>query len=234
MKAYYKNDLSHAYLILEGMQEGEEDYQIHMLKENKIAGVLKTDIRYVDEQGHYYYDISGKVSLKAIHEKAKLTYGEMRRLVEALLSAIRAVHKYMLEGSCLLLEPEYIFCEKEEVFFCYYPPCKGNLGESFHRLTEYFVKEVDYQDEEGVRLAYTLHKATMCENYSIEKIMEEFTREKEEKEVSYGERTEEVAIETIMIAEKKDFWNPVRNLIERTKKERWGSWDNIYIEEEKL
>ena len=98
MKAYYKNDLSHAYLILEGMQEGEEDYQIHMLKENKIAGVLKTDIRYVDEQGHYYYDISGKVSLKAIHEKAKLTYGEMRRLVEALLSAIRAVHKYMLEN----------------------------------------------------------------------------------------------------------------------------------------
>ena len=48
MKACYKNDLKKAYLILEGVESEAEDYQIYMLKENTIPGLLKTDIRYVD------------------------------------------------------------------------------------------------------------------------------------------------------------------------------------------
>ena len=80
MKACYKNDLKKAYLILEGVESEAEDYQIYMLKENTIPGLLKTDIRYVDNISQYYYDISGKVSLKAIHEKANLSYEEMKIL----------------------------------------------------------------------------------------------------------------------------------------------------------
>ena len=89
MKACYKNDLKKAYLILEGVESEAEDYQIYMLKENTIPGLLKTDIRYVDNISQYYYDISGKVSLKAIYEKANLSYEEMKNLVYALLRTIK-------------------------------------------------------------------------------------------------------------------------------------------------
>lgn len=236
MKAYYKHNLKSTYLILEGKQGSEEDYQIHMLKENKIAGVLDTDIRYVDEDSHYYYDISGKVSLKALHEKAKLTYEEIKQLVETLLQTIKTVHKYMLEANKLLLNPEYIFYEKGTFFFCYYPPCTDDAAKAFHELTEYFVREVDYQDERGVQLAYTIHKATMTDNYSLEKIMAEFKTEKEESEerILYREKIQESETEDNIIAEKKDFWAPVKSLIGRAKKERWDDWDDIYIEEEEL
>lgn len=243
MKACYKNDLKRAYLILEGVESEEEDYQIYMLRENEIPGLLKADIRYVDSTSQYYYDITGKSSLKAVHEKIKLSYEEIKSLIFALLRAIKTIRKYMLEGNCILLDPEYIYCEKEKYYFCYYPKCKTELKEEFHKLSEYFVCEADYRDEEGVQLAYNIHKATMEDNYSIERIMNELICEVEEEpeeeetplinyQESLAERQEKNP--NIKIEEKREFWEPVKRLLERKKERKWGYWDEIHIEEEDL
>lgn len=232
MRTYYKNDLKKAYLILEGDGNTLEDYQICMLQENEIQGLLPLDVRYVDNVRNYYYDISGKVSLKSMHEKVKLTYEEIQNLIEALLYTLKNVRKYMLEGDGLLLEPEYIFYEQEQFFFCYLPQSGMLLTEEFHRLTEYFVREVDYQDEEGVRLAYTMHKATMEDNYSIERIMEQLVFPKKEApmEVNYSEKMEEQRTEAMRLCEKRDFWEPVRKFIERRRKDRGNLWEQEHIE----
>lgn len=228
MKTYYKNDLKRAYMIIECEAEEMEDYQIIMLKENEIPGILKTDLRFVDNKSQYYYDISGKTSFKMLHEKINLTLEDMKGLVNELLQAINTLKKYMLDEKCILLEPEYIFCEGEKYYFCYYPSCEQNIGEEFHRLTEFFVREVNYRDEEGVHFAYTLHKATMEENYSIEEIMKRFVPEDAEEEifetpfVDYTERIENPAMAAGMIEEKVNMWEPVRRFLERSKQRKWG------------
>ena len=182
MKTYYKNDLKHAYMILEGAEGAKDDYQSVMLRENEIPGILKTEVRNVDNCNHYYYEISGKTSFKIYHEKIPLSEKHMKKLVTDLLSVIWQVQRYMLDSSCILLEPEWIFQSGEEYYFCYYPSCEQNVQEAFHRLTEFFVREVNYKDEEEVRFAYTLHKATMEEHYSIEEIMKEFLPKESEPE----------------------------------------------------
>lgn len=224
MKTCYKNDLKRAYLILEANQGEKDDYQIVMLQETNIAGLLRTEVRYVDNQSHYYYDISGKTSFKTLHEKMHLKYEEMKNLVEDLLRTIRIVQKYMLDGTHILLEPEYIFCEKERFYFCYYPPCEQDAKEEFHKLTEFFVREVDYKDEEGVHFAYTLHKATMEENYSIEEIMEQLLPEEDEEEpvVDYVEQLEHFDVEDNIIEEKFDMWESVRRLLDRGRRRKEG------------
>lgn len=224
MKTYYKNDLQRTYLILEGNEGEKEDYQIAMLKENDIPGILKTDVRYIDNQSHFYYDISGKTSFKALYEKAHLGCEDIKRLVSSLLRAIQNLQKYMLEGNYLLLEPEYIFCNDEEIFFCYYPACQKDAKEEFHKLTEFFVREINYKDEEGVRFAYTLHKATMEENYSIEQIMTNLFIEEEEElpRTDYVEIMEQQSMEEDQVAEKNDIWEPLRRLLERRKKSLFG------------
>lgn len=228
MKTYYKNDLKRAYMIIECEAEEMEDYQIIMLKENEIPGILKTDLRFVDNKSQYYYDISGKTSFKMLHEKINLTLEDMKGLVNELLQAINTLKKYMLDEKCILLEPEYIFCEGEKYYFCYYPSCEQNIGKEFHRLTEFFVREVNYRDEEGVHFAYTLHKATMEKNYSIEEIMKRFVPEDAEEEifetpfVDYTERIENPAMAAGMIEEKVNMWEPVRRFLERSKQRKWG------------
>lgn len=221
MKTYYKSDLNKTYLIIEGEAQ-EIDYQSIVLKENQIAGLLKTDMRYLDNQGQYHYDISGKNTLRLTYEKKKLKYEDICDLVEAILQTQERVKKYMLSGNRLLLEPEYIYCEKGKFYFCYYPQQEQTLTESFHELTEYFVREVDYQDERGVHLAYVLHKATMEENYSIEQIMEEFieTVPREVEEVSFTPYESEDVEQEILVAEKKDMWEPVKRLLDKAKKQK--------------
>ncbi len=224
VKTYYKKDLQRTYLIVEGTEGAKEDYQIAMLKENDIPGILKMDVRYMDNRSHYYYDISGKTSFGVLHEKTNLSYEDMKQLVSELLHTIKVLQKYMLESRYILLEPEYIFCGKEGYFFCYYPSCEKDVKEEFHKLTEFFVREVNYKDEEGVQFAYTLHKATMEDNYSIEQIMEELIpqpdeeteiKEPEEPVVDYTRQMEEACLEEMMISEKIDFWEPVKRLLER-------------------
>ena len=36
------------------------------------------------------------------------------------------------------------------------------------------------------------------------------------------------------IHEKKDFWEPVKRLLDKKKKGKWGYWDEIHIEQDDL
>jgi len=217
-------------MILEGEEGDREDYQIVMLKENEISGILNMDVRYVDNQSQYYYDISGKTSFRTLHEKVNLSLDDMKRLVDALLQSIQTLKKYMLDSKCLLLDPEYIYCTDDSYYFCYYPSCRQDIREEFHRLTEFFVREVNYKDTEGVHFAYTLHKATMEENYSIEEIMKNLISDAEDEEqevydtpvVDYTECIENLAMEESIVEERDSMWEPVRRFLERSKKRKWG------------
>ena len=221
MKTYYKKDLKATYLILEGEEQAKEDYQIAMLRANEIPGVLKMRARFVEERIEYHYDISGKTSFKTFHEKTGLRHEQMKRLVDALLDTMESLQNYMLDGNCLLLSPEYIFFDREQFYFCYYPFYKEDVKEEFHRLTEFFVREVAYQDEAGVRFAYTLHKATMEENYSVSQIMNEIEAESEAEECI----CEEIEIPAVPMEEdvpeevvknKGGVWESVRKFLGRT------------------
>lgn len=234
MNIYYINNLKSAYQVVEGEEQEQEDYQVAMLRENKIPGLLPMHVRYVDNRSNYYYDISGLQSLKAKYEKEKLRQADIQKLVKDLLLTMEEAKNYMLDGEKILLDPSYIYCEREQYYFTYYPSCNLDIKEEFHKLTEFFVREVDYQDREGVHLAYTLHKSTMEEHYSIQKIMENLENEEAVPKVHYVERMEQQAQEPLVVSEKPDMWEPVKRLLDRKKKEKWGHWDEIHIEEELL
>jgi hypothetical protein len=217
VKTYIEKDLNKTYLVLEGEEGETEDYQTVMLRENEIPGVLRTDISHLDNQIYYHYDISGKQTFASKYEREMLRCEDMKTLVIELLDVIQNLQKYMLDGRGVLLDPEFIFCEREHFYFCYYPSHKEGATEAFHRLTEFFVREVNYSDEEGVRFAYTFHKATMEENYSIEKIMKsllpvEETPEQDLDEVTFVEYTEEIesTSEQEEVAEELDFWGKAK------------------------
>ena len=191
---------------------------------NAVSGMAE---RYVDHIAIY-------PASHYVASKEKLQRAQMKRLIQDLLNVIQETRKYMLDEEKILLDPEYIFCEKDHFLFSYYPSCDLDAREEFHKLTEFFVREVDYQDKEGVHLAYTLHKATMEEHFSIEKIMEEVEHEETLPQIHYVDKLEKPTEEELVVAEKSDFWEPIRRLLERKKKDKWGYWDDTFVEEEDL
>ena len=127
---------------------------------------------------------------------------------------------------------------------------KDDLCDEFHRLSEYFVSQVDYEEKEGVYMAYELHKATMEENYSLEKVVgrieEESAPEEDElqkdqdepenniQEKSYQDWVEETSMGIGHVREAKGMFSPVRKIIKRKRKAKWGEWDELLLDEDDL
>ncbi len=234
----------------------KEDYQVRMLKANDLEGILKMGGRGVNESSYYDYDVSGKISMKAMFERSKIRAEDIKMFLQNLKMAVKEVETFLLNMHCILLKPEYIFYEEGRFFFCYYPLAKQDLWEEFHVLTEYFVKQADYQEEDCVNLVFLLHKKTMDENYSLEKLTAECmqigVRQEgmpeglEEEDCEPGEEPEdsyelarrdwitEREMSGSLMRETENLWMPVKRFLDRHKKPKWGEWDGLHIEEEEL
>lgn len=164
-------------ITIEESQVYKEDYQMKMLYMNEIDGILPVKGRGLDDSSFYDYNVSGKVSMKAMYERNKISGEDLKIFLHQFLTAMREVEKYLLNIHCILLEPEYIFYAEKKFYFCYYPLEKQDIWEQFHKLTEYFVKKTDYEDKESVRITFVLHKETLEENYSLEKVIKECIKE---------------------------------------------------------
>ncbi len=231
-----------------------EDYQMRMLGANEIGGLLPVRGRGMDGNSCYDYDVSGKLAIRALYEKSEIGAKDLKAFLLALRDVIENVKKYLLDIHCILLNPDYIFYEEGQFYFCYYPLKKTQLWEDIHELTEYFVKRADYADQECIRMTFLLHKETMEENYSLDKIMDECLREEEavsnnqdiskQKESMQGEpvrydaeRTDweaEQEMGTCIMEDAENFWTPMKKFLKKHKKPRWGEWDGLHIEEEEL
>ncbi len=227
METKYKRGLDHTYLILELPNLYEEDYQMKIMQANKIEGLLPAAGQGIDGKSQYFYEISGKVSMRSLYEKAEITEAELKELLLQLLNTVNTIRKYMLDAGRILLEPEYIFYEDETYYFCYLPVKEKDLCKEFHNLTEYFVSRINHKEKEGIELAYELHKATMEENYNLEKILGK-VKKKEEKKVSYEipemiitdidyEREDYDSVQNSVFRETSFHWK-------KRKRGKWGDW----------
>lgn len=236
----------------------QEDYQMRMLKANNLEKLLKVGGRGVNGSSYYDYDVSGKISMKALYERNKINSKDIKSLLSDLKLVINEVEKYLLDVHCILLDPEYIFYEEQEFYFCYYPPAKQNLWDEFHKLTEYFVKQADYQDERCIQMIFLLHKTTMEENYSLEKLITECLRDYGQEEEKHKEGEEQMKrlseqenshieydsaehdwiaeqeLGSSIMRETENLWTPVKRFLDKHKKPKWGDWDGLHIEEEEL
>lgn len=239
MEKKYKRDLNHTYLILELPGLYEEDYQMKMMQANQIEGLLSIAGQGVDGQSQYFYEISGKVSMRALYEKAEMQKEELEMFLTQFMRMANEVQRYLLDVNKILLEPEYIFWEEGQYFFCYLPERDVDLCQAFHGLTEYFVSRISHKDQEGFLLACELHKATMEENYNLEKIIEK-QRTKEEKKVVYvKEETLQTPYEDDwidyqesggqMLRETSEKWKKIRKKRKQNKDGKWGFWDTTSL-----
>lgn len=220
----------------------QEDYQMKMLGAGEPEGLLPVKGRGLDDSSFYDYDVSGKVSFQALYERNKITGEDLKIFLRRFQMVLGEVTRYLLDINKILLKPEYLFYEDGNVYFCYYPPFQGDIWQEFHDLTEYFVKQADYGDKECVRMVFLLHKGTMEENYSLEKLIGECLKKEEPQEEPAGEEYDtrehdwitSQEMGSLIMEETENLWTPVKRFLRRHKKPKWGDWDGLYIEEEEL
>lgn len=262
-KTEYKKELNQTKLrvLLQGVYA--EDYQVRMIRENPIRGLAAMQARGEGSQTVYEYDITGGISLKKRYRQKKMTALEMQEFLRQARDVVKEMEIYLLSPNRLLFEPEYIFWEEGTYRFCYLPLEREDIRIAFHRLMDSFVQWTDYQDVSSVKTAFLLHRETMNENYSLERIvkkLEEAEKEQEpEKETQKrnSEKEEGVLPQEVLwqpegydraehdwiarqergseiLKETDNLWTPVKRLLCRHRRPKWGDWDGIYIDEEEL
>lgn len=183
-RAEFETKLNRVCLHIYKEEHYEEDYQMPMLRQNRLEGILEVEGCEVGGEARYTYEISGLTSMKTMYENSCIKKKEIEAVIARILEVTETLQCYMLNPNCLVLKPEYIFYKEGKWYFCYFPGMEEDLCKLFHELTEYFVKMLDYQDTEGIFLAYELHKATLQEHYDLELIMKEYkSRESERKKM---------------------------------------------------
>lgn len=238
-RSIYKKELHKTFLALEVDGVYQEDYQMKMLAHNQIKELVEVQGRGADDVSIYEYDVSGKKTLESVYKNQKIKTKDIKKFLIQFCDMLETIKIHLLDERCLLLSEQHIFYEKERFYFCYFPPGDKHIQEAFHMLTEFFVKQTDYEDTESVQIAFTLHKETMEENYSLKKILEQLEKDKKEEEPKIVLQEElflpeKRNYEENILKEEHDFWLPVKEFLNKHKKPKWGDWRDLYIEEEKF
>ena len=185
MKAEYKRDMNHNYLILYGEKDINTDsYQVRMLVGNIIPSLLKCRIQGVDGKFMMYFDITSKQAVSTLYEEKKLGIEDLQLIFGGFVRVMEEAAEYLINPAQLVLKPQYIFadCEKKELFFCLMPGYDKDIKEQFQLLTEYILPKIDHEDSEAVILGYGVYRRTMENSFHLEHIKEELYRKQDNKE----------------------------------------------------
>lgn len=218
MNVEYVRRLNASHMVTEQKREMNQ-WELSMIKYNRIEGVLLAKEVSENEIHKLWYDITGKQALDIILENDKLDYGLLCNLMARLLEVTNRLEGLLLPVDYLWLEPETVFvdCRKGEISFCYYPGNEERIQKAFERFVEYLLTKVNHKDEEAVRLIYDLYEQTRQEGYSLLRLLQDIhisypgeddTKEKGETCIQERTVTEKVEQKS---EEKSNFENGKKN-----------------------
>lgn len=175
------------------LTEEVNTYQLKMLENNVIAGMLPVHSLMMNGQYKLQYDITGKSRLIDFLHKEDCAGEKARKMLYSFVSALVHAEDYLLTYRQFLLEKEYIYIDaKREVFFVYLP---------FHKRAMTTAEEVreflralllEYLTADGDVFFLGLLRYISMPEYSLIGLLEKL-EEGEQKQQGYKEVKESVS-----------------------------------------
>lgn len=167
-------------LTLSGVKAKNVGYEIKMFEGKRVPGFLEMQVRKVDEKNVYQYRIFNYESIKDHYSKRSMQRKDIQRLIGTVIGINDTVSEFLLDIDCVVLRPEYIFIDGEELYFCYYPDEEQGFGDGLKTLMEYVLEHIDHNDRNTVMTAYGLYQRILKNSYTWESLLEVFEEQREE------------------------------------------------------
>ncbi|MGN6711333.1 DUF6382 domain-containing protein [Anaerocolumna jejuensis] len=171
LKKEFIKDMKSNYLVLKG-EGSERSYKNKMLAQYTIPGLLRTEIRSIDNIELYYYDITDLKTVEAICRDRIFHFSEVKDLLEGIFQTIDSSQEYFLEQDDFILHPEYLYVKEglESLQLCYFPGYGENIVNQLAVLFEAIMNKADYKEEPLVLLIYALYKESREKNTTLYKL----------------------------------------------------------------
>ena len=179
MKAEYVRNLNCNYQRLEpGEQPDEKRYQYCIMERGGFRHLLSCDVRKEDGKTYLYYDISSTQNLVQLFMGTVIDRDWMKHFLWGLRELKEELRRYLLEDTCVVFHPEYIYqdLEKNNFYFTYIPYYNG--GQQFKELLDFIIDRMDYHDECLVEFVYKAYEKYRVAGigYSASEMEEDFQR----------------------------------------------------------
>lgn len=177
MKAEYRRDLQHNYLILQAEEEEEDNYQLRMAQQNEITGLLPFHCARKNGELQFYYEITARQSVSSLYEKRMMSCQDILLLLGGIRDTMENLQKYLLNPLQLVFYPEYVYmdAERRTIFLCYFAGAERES--SILDLAEFILKHLDHEDRCAVVLGYNFYQKASEENFSLYKTLKELLLE---------------------------------------------------------
>ncbi len=161
MKVNYFREMKTHHLVITAENCLCPDYQMKMLQNNEIEGLLRPFVRQVDGDLEYDYLITGYRSLQTTAESESLSGALIGALVEQLCRLLEEMERYMIDGEYLALRPEFIYLEQTNegvgnIRYCFFPFQASDWDKQMKDLMKFVINEMDYREKQAVNPVYEL------------------------------------------------------------------------------
>lgn len=165
--------------------DGVKPLDEKILLKNNIPGFLPMEKCYVNNEGQYWYDISGVQSLEMRCQYNDIKLEFLEKLVVSICDKMELLENHLVGTECLLLEPQLIYIgasnQAEEIYFTAYPAEMKTMYTTFQHLMEFMLTKLDHSDAEAIHIAYGIYEKTLNGNYSISDIRNAIIEERQKK-----------------------------------------------------
>ncbi len=181
------------YMVVDGEEEWRQRLDMKMLFHNQIPGLLKMEIRYIDGDIKFYYNVQGLISLEHFLKQELTEVKDLMGIYRGIIDALRQGQSYFLEPDYYVLKPEEMYWDprRRTVGLCYYPTAQETVEEEsiethMIHLTEYLMPRVSHRKEDVRGLIYKIYDYVMSTGYSLEGL-DELIIDHEKRGLSDGE-----------------------------------------------
>lgn len=166
------NDVQHSYFSVDADLSLRDHFELRMLEENRIPGLLRMSV--CDDNGKLKlnYDITGRISLAEQMEHKKLRAAEVRLLLLSLKHIISGLSPYLLKAEGILLTADTVYLDpiSGEPSFLYQPNRTAPFSEALTAFLEVLLSGTDRNDYKSLLLVYCLLKESADHPNALERL----------------------------------------------------------------
>ncbi|NSW91264.1 MAG: FHA domain-containing protein [Firmicutes bacterium] len=120
----YERDDFASYLVIKAEDEGKiVNYQVEMIVNNKIPGLLPVYVRRKNNETYFYYNITSKITLLQFLNRVKIRKEELINILLQITEIMLTGMNFLLYNKCFILQENYIYINPAtyEVYLLYLP-----------------------------------------------------------------------------------------------------------------
>lgn len=215
MKVNYFRERKEHHMVIAAGEYQCPVYQMRMMEENSINGLIVPVVRRMNGEVLYDYSITECQSLQTYAELSPISGQVLAALIRTLNRVLAEMERYLVDGDYLALRPEFIYLKVkgqavQEVKFCFFPFYGQGAEDQMKEVLKYVLNEVDYQEKKAVNLAYELFQQSQQEDFLIKQLnqlVEEnvIDQDVSEKQELLVEKAEVFSAQPVSCAEMKRF-----------------------------